>query len=101
MKLRNAEVDEEEVFDTEEITVMVDEYSPAALVHFLNNQLKRKLLNKLVYKFTTALIDAQSLKVSQTESGIDIDPNLASFKLLWFCAHHAQEVEQCKSKSKG
>ena len=37
MKLRNAEVGEEEVFDSEEITKMVEEYSPAALVHFLNN----------------------------------------------------------------
>jgi hypothetical protein len=50
LRLREAQVGECSSFSTADIG-KAEEMPPAMLVHFLNVQLKRKLLNRVVYKF--------------------------------------------------
>ena len=57
MEIKGKYVKEGVKFKSNEISKVLEDLSEATLIHFLNNQLKRKLLNKLIYKFAEKIID--------------------------------------------
>jgi hypothetical protein len=75
----------------EEISNMTENSSNSVALYHLQKNLKRKLLNKLIYKFTPNLFEKKANEKSLTmidkkseelgKSGIPIS---ISFKLIWF-----------------
>jgi hypothetical protein len=73
--------------------------------------LKKKLLNKLVYKFSETIFapeqeaeeESKQLIVT-TEDEIEqdkADKSIYGFKLLWFTMQHFFDTEQCRDSSQG
>ena len=69
-------IGESHKFSISDIDKFEQEMPPSALIHFLNIQLKRKLLNKIVYKFPEVIFDKKEDEKEAKSASL--------FKLLWF-----------------
>jgi hypothetical protein len=62
---------------------------PAVNIHFLNTQLKRKLLNKVIHKAANLILRENEQAEIGTEVSISSEKNnLIGLKLLWFTMQH-------------
>ena len=78
-----------------------EEMPAHVLVHFLNVQLKRKLLNKVLYKFPEQILVEKSPEEENMIDTTSGDSNLSSFKMLWFTMQHFSDVIKCRHLSQG
>jgi hypothetical protein len=65
-------------------------------------QLKRKLLNKVVYKFPETIL-AETAKPASQDNMINTQhvSSISSFKMLWFVMQHFYDQNKCRLSSKG
>jgi len=104
--MREAQIGEGHQFTPEDVEQLEKSMPPAALIHFLNIQLKRKLLNKVVYKFPEMILgspkEAKDKDQEQEESKDEnVEFSHSSFKLLWFTMQHFYDLKKCRESSNG
>jgi hypothetical protein len=77
-----------------------------SIIHVLNNQLKRKLLNKMIYNFTESIL-APRKESEEVDSDINTGVKVVSYdaafslKLLWFGTQHLESLNNCRQSSSG
>ena len=94
MEKREAQFGEDVKFESEIIEKCAGSTPTAAIIHFCNLALKKKLLNKLVYKFSETIFapeeepeEESKQMIVTTENEIEqntADKSIYGFKLLWF-----------------